>query len=252
MSKQSILRRLALVMTIAFLAGCGAEAPSMSPNAGKNSRDLVLNAPSNGVNQQQQVDYRQILSEVSRMYQQTNTISAQIICFDTNNGKTVSSRSMSYFSKPSKLSLQVLEHTDGKAVGTKIVHLGSGKAKVKTKFFGLQVKVDLDLSDSRMCNLRGDTLQDTGIVKMMSVLLDESAQVRVLGQGSLSGVPVTMLEVVSRQSLRGITREVFGIDNTRKMPVIREMYQGSKLVFRTQFSNIVPNATLPTNAFTLD
>jgi outer membrane lipoprotein-sorting protein len=249
------LKALILGLTMALMAGCGADAPSMSPNAGKNLNGLVISTPDPNANrgiQNPAQDLKVMLSDISARYQRINSISSTIITYDSNGTKTVSSKASACFQKPGKISVQVLEHTDGKAVGTKIVYLGSGQAKVKTKFFGFQVKVNLDLSDGRMCNTRGNTLAETGIVRMMSILLDPNAKTRVLGQGELNGKTLTIVEVISSQSLRGITKELYYIDQQEKIPLVREMYEGNRLVYRSQFNNVVLNGQLPANAFTLD
>ncbi|HBN08508.1 MAG TPA: hypothetical protein DD435_07615 [Cyanobacteria bacterium UBA8530] len=247
------LKTLILGLSMALMAGCGADAPSMSPNAGKNLNGLVISAPApNSGAQNPAQDLKVMLSDISSRYQRINSITSTITTYDSNGTKTVSSKAAACFQKPGKISIQVLEHTDGKAVGTKIVYLGSGQAKVKTKFFGFQVKVNLDLSDGRMCNTRGNTLAETGIVRMMSTLLDPNARTRILGQGALNGKPLAIVEVISNQSLRGITRELFFIDQQDKIPLVREMYEGNRLVYRSQFNNVALNGSLPSTAFTLD
>lgn len=242
---------LALLVALMMLAGCGAEAPTMSSNAGKKSRDLVV-TPQQPSQQQPSFDTKALLSDIGQRYQSLQALQSQVIVYDAYNGKSTSSKSTSYFQKPNRFSVQVTEHTDSKAVGTKIAYTGGSEAKIKTKFFGFQVKLNLALSDSRICNLRGDSLNDTGIVRMMSILLDPQAQVRFMSQGTLAGAPIAMLEVVSQRSLRGITREVFCINLQSRLPVIREMYEGTRLTYRLQFTNILLDPQLPANAFTND
>ncbi|MNX81080.1 hypothetical protein D3C86_1127560 [compost metagenome] len=66
-------------------------------------------------------------------------------------------------------------------------------------------------------------------------------------------MPIIQVGIVSPRSLRGVAREVFTIDSQRKMPVVREMYdRNNRLVHRIRMDNIIMNATMPSNAFTLD
>lgn len=242
---------LALLVTLMMLAGCGAEAPTMNANAGKKSRDLIV-TPQQPTQQQPTFNTQALLADISQRYQNMQSLQSQVIVYDAYNGKNTSSKSLSYFQKPNRFSVQVTEHTDSKAVGTKIAYTGGTEAKIKTKFFGFQVKLNLGLSDSRICNLRGDTLNDTGIVRMMSILLDPQAQVKFMSQGTLAGAPIAILEVVSQRSLRGITREVYCVNLQTRLPVIREMYEGTRLTYRMQFTNTLLDPQLPANAFTND
>jgi outer membrane lipoprotein-sorting protein len=250
------LKAIAIGIAVAMLVGCGADAPSMAPDAARNSGNLVM-LPSSNQNAQNPTqasaqDPRQILSDISSQYQRIQSLSSNMTTFCTANGKSSSCAVNAYFRKPGSLSVVITSNTDAKAVGTKVVYQGGSQCNVKTKFFGFAVKLNLAVTDSRLGTLRGDTLLDTGIVRMMEILLDPNAQHRILGNALLEGRPVTIMEVVSSRALKGITKEIYYIDNQSKIPSVREMYEGSKMVFKCQFKNVALNPQIPATAFTLD
>lgn len=244
-------RRLARFILAMIMAGCGYETPTTTGETGKNTQDLIV-TPQKPTQQGPSYDTKALLSSVAKQYQATQAMQSKTILYDAYNGQSVTSKSLCYFQKPNRYSILINEHTNPDIVGTKVVYTGGEEAKLKTKVFGIFVKTGLALSDSRICNLRGDTFIATGIVRMMRVLLDSQAQVKYLGQGTMAGTPVVMLEVVSTQSLRGITREVFYISEKTLIPVVREMYEGKNLVYKMQFINTVLNPKIQASTFSLD
>ncbi|HBN08620.1 MAG TPA: hypothetical protein DD435_08220 [Cyanobacteria bacterium UBA8530] len=249
------LKAIAVGIAVALLVGCGADAPSMAPDAARNSGNLVMipnNQNAQNPAQASAQDPRQILSGISTQYQRIQSLSSNMTTFCTANGKSSSCAVNAYFRKPGSLSVVITSNTDAKAVGTKVVYQGGTQCNVKTKFFGFAVKLNLAVTDSRLGSLRGDTLLDTGIVRMMEILLDPNAKHRILGNALLDGKPVTILEVISSRALKGITREIYYIDNQSKIPCVREMYEGNRMVFKCQFKNVVLNPQVPSSAFILD
>lgn len=253
--KKTLLTLLAAVVAASVMAGCG-EAPGTVVDDGKNMKDLRLNQNNQGVPQQnQQALIQQIMQGVTATRAQVNSIRCDLTGYFVNekDGKSGSNLAKFAFEKPNKTSVQMIQSSDPKTVGTKIVWTGGKQMAVKTKFIGFWVKASIDVRDPRAVDQRGFFLDETGINPLMDTLLDPRNQTQVVGTGNLNGVPVAQLSVVSPRSLRGISREVFVIDGQRMVPIVREMYDKSnKLVFRIRMDNMVLNSSLPSSTFQLE
>lgn len=227
--------------------------PYGSPYGAPNSSPY--GAPGGGYGQQSgnpQQQIQSLLSGVAQNYQRNTSFQAAVTVYVKNlsNGQSMSGDMDYWFQKPNSTALYVKDSSDTASVGTKIIWMGGDQVAVRTKFIGFWVNTSLSLTDSRLADVRGDSLADTSVPKMMSVLLDPQAQDSIVGNGSYMGQPVTQISVVSRNSLPGVTNERFTIDTQTMMPVIREMYQDNQLTYRIQLQNVQINQPDP-SAFTL-
>ncbi len=254
-AKKSLLTLLAAVVSASLIAGCG-EAPGTVVDDGKNMKDLRLNQNNQQVSQQnQQALIQQIMQGVTATRARVNNIRCDLTGYFVNEktGQQGSNQAKFAFEKPNKTSIYMVQSSDPKTVGTKLVWTGGKDLAVKTKFIGFWVKTNIDVHDPRATDQRGFFLDETGINPLMDTLLDPRNQVTVMGTGQLNGVPVAQLSIVSPRSLRGIAREVYVIDGQKMVPIVREMYDKSdKLVVRLRMDNMVLNSTMPSSTFQLE
>ena len=244
-----------MLLSLSLLAGCGAP-PTM---VGTPPTNLQLDnrnaAGSSGQNFNQQAFLRQLLNEINATWISNQTIS----CTLTGNyvslqDGTAGSNKINYdFEKPNKTSMTILQSSEGGMAGTKIVWTGGQQLAVHTQLMGFWLNTTLGIHDSRCTDQRGYYVDQTSISAMMDTLLDPQNQIRGLRLGTLNGVPVAQLDIVSPKSLQGISHEVFTIDGDKKVPIAREMYdQSNRLVDSIQMDNVVLNSTLPSNTFSVN
>ncbi len=245
-----------LLLAVLMLSGCGVE-PGTMVDDGKRPKDLQLSRSPLGAtpapNDVQLVN--QLLSDVNTVRSTTRSLKFDLTGYfiDEKTAKPGSNFAEFSFERPNKTSISIKQCSDGKMVGTKLVWTGGKQMAVKTKFLGFWVKTSVDVHDDRARDQRGFFIDETGITPTLDTLTDPRNQVKLLGVGNLSDIPVAQLEVVSPRSLRGIKREVFFVDGQRKIPIIREMYdQQNRLVFRIRMDRVIMNPTLPPTAFQLE
>lgn|GEM_PF-1227874 len=249
---------VALVAGSLLVAGCGAK-PSTVVDASKQIKDLKINQPSQGgagvpTGLNQQAFLQQLMQDITQVRNTTNSLQFDLtgyfIAIDT--GQPASNKVHYCFEKPNKTSINILQSTDDRTVGTKLVWLGGSDVQVHTKFIGFWINTSVSERDSRMTDQRGYYLDQTGITPTMDLLLNPQNQVTLGGFGNMNGIPVCQLDIASPKQLQGISHEVFTIDGNRKVPIMREMYdQNNKLVFRIRMDNVILNGTLPSDTFKL-
>lgn len=241
------------LMALLMLAGCGSTGTTV--DAGKQLQDLKVKQPAPTQSQfDPQAFTRQVMGEVAEAQKRTKTLSFDItgyfVSLDTN--QPGSNKVHFDFECPSKTAISVLQSTDGRTVGTKLVWLGGAKMTVHTKFIGFWITADVDVHDPRATDQRGYFLDETSIPANIATFLDARNQVKFLGMGSLGSEQVAQFDVISPRRLRGVSHEVFTIDAQRKLPVVREMYDAqNKLVFRIRMENIQLNPSLAPTTFTV-
>ncbi|MBM3270964.1 MAG: hypothetical protein FJZ01_25305 [Candidatus Sericytochromatia bacterium] len=241
----------------AILAACGGPPPTVVDD-GKNLGNLkIIQSPPQaqpGAPAPDQVA-RQLLADIAAVRQTTRNLKCELTGFfvNINTQEPGSTLSDFHFEKPNKTSLTIKKSSDPRKVGTKVVWLGGAKMAVRTKFLGFWLSVSVDVHDDRARDPRGYFIDETGLESTLLTLLDTRNQVKYEGAGQLDNLQVARLGIVSPRSLKGIKREVFVVDTQRKVPVVREMYDGGgKLVFRIKMDRIQLNTALPANTFKID
>lgn len=247
---------MTMLLGATLLAGCGAD-PGVMVDNGKAQKDLKLNKglPGNqqGVNNDQAI-LQSLFSDMRQMRTTLRNVQCDLTgYFVSDKGSVGSIQTRFCYELPNKTSLHIKQSSEGSTVGTKMVWSGGKQIAVKTKLLGFWLKTSVDVHDSRTADHRGYFIDETGITPMMDTFFDPRNQVTLVGQGNLGAMPIIQVGIVSPRSLRGVAREVFTIDAQRKMPVVREMYdRNNRLVHRIRMDNIIMNASMPSNAFTLD
>lgn len=235
--------------------GCGT-APGTVVDDGKRLGNLkMIESPVTQNPADPQAETKQIMADIDTLRRTTKNLKCQLTGYfvGIKDGKVGSTLSDFAFEKPNKTSIYMVKSSDAGKVGTKIVWMGGQKMAVKTKLLGFWLKVSVDVHDDRARDPRGYFIDETGIESLLYTLTDTRNKVTPQGRGTLDGMPIVKLGVVSPRSLNGIAREVFVIDTQRKIPVVREMYDKSdKLVFRIQLNRVVLNTKLPASTFQVE
>jgi hypothetical protein len=133
------------------------------------------------------------------------------------------------YKRPSTLKVEIVQAT-GDAKGAKVLWTGGSDMKVKPSWMPFSVGVSI--SDSRVVSKNGWTIKETDVSTILGVLLDPSAQVKVIGPQVVQGKQTTLLEVHSPKSPHGVTMEQIGIDPSNNLPNCRMMYKGQTMAYR--------------------
>lgn len=155
------------------------------------------------------------------------------------------------FQKPHMLAVTVLEHPENRLQEkTTITWQGERDCKVKTGFFGGLVRLTLPITDSRLRDIRGDTLKDVSIVTAIPMITHPRARTRYLGAHTLMGQATQGFEIKSPILLAGVVREEIYVSDLTKFPVVRRMFDAdNNKVYELAFVQNQLNLTLPPTQF---
>jgi outer membrane lipoprotein-sorting protein len=187
------------------------------------------------------------------VYDRAETFDGLATVFCRHAGRTTETTYQLYLSKPNKSGFRVLKAPHMRASeGTKLLWFGGPKAEVRTRFFGVPITLSADITDRRLCDLRGDTMADLNVVTAVAVLKDPATRFRYLGRQTLDGRTLDRVEVKSPRLLKGIDREVLGLDAASALPITREMHDAQGLAYKLTLTRFTLDNDLPASAFTLD
>jgi outer membrane lipoprotein-sorting protein len=103
-----------------------------------------------------------------------------------------------------------------------------------------------------LADLRGDTMLDLNVVAAVETLRGSDARFKYLGRRLVGDRRVDLVELRSPRLLKGIEREVYGLDTASGLPLVREMYDADGLTYKLTVERFKLDNDLPPNAFTLD
>lgn len=135
------------------------------------------------------------------------------------------------------------------AEGTRIVWFGERDVHVRTKFFGFPLSIVLPQDDPRLMDLRGDDNRTLAITRVFEQLSRPECRLGLLPPGRWQQRPVTMLWLDGPGSPRGITHQIFWLDDADGMPRVREMYEGDQGVYRLDVLEGTVDGDLPADHF---
>jgi hypothetical protein len=134
------------------------------------------------------------------------------------------------YQKGQKNHLTLLSGSDNKVNDTQIAWRdGESEAQVHTKFIGFWVTTGLPFTDSRMADPLGNKFGDTTMQHFYAMLTNPANQWSFVADGNQGGHPMTVLGLVSPGSWKGVTREVIGLDNATGLPILRDIYVGTRM-----------------------
>ncbi|MFN3428737.1 MAG: hypothetical protein ACK46X_02160 [Candidatus Sericytochromatia bacterium] len=187
------------------------------------------------------------------VYDKAQCFEGVVRVFCRHEGKSTETTYQLYLAKPNKSGFKVLSAPHQKASeGTKLVWTGGPKVDVRTRFFGLPITMKADVTDKRLGDLRGDTMADLNVVTAVSWLKAPDARFEYLGRQALNGRTIDRVAFRSPRLLKGIQKEVFGLDTETSLPLTREMHDDQGLAYKLTVERFKLDNDLPATAFTLD
>lgn len=187
------------------------------------------------------------------VYDRAETFEGVATVFCRHMGRTTETTYQLYLAKPNKSGFRVLKAPHMTASeGTKLLWFGGPKAEVRTRFFGVPITLSADITDRRLCDLRGDTMADLNVVAAVAVLKDPATRFSYMGRQTLDGRTLDRVEVRSPRLLKGIRHEVLGLDTVTALPITREMHDAQGLAYKLTLARFTLDNGLPASAFTLD
>jgi outer membrane lipoprotein-sorting protein len=187
------------------------------------------------------------------VYDKATRFEGVVKVFCRHQGQTSETTYQLYLEKPNKSGFRVLEAPKKPGtVGTKLVWLGGPQVDVRTRFFGLPISLKADVTDLRLADLRGDTMADLNVVTAVAVLRAPDARYAYLGRQVVNGRTLERVELRSPRLLKGIRREVYGLDAETALPMVREMHDADGLAYQLTVERYKLDNVLPAHAFTLE
>lgn len=194
-----------------------------------------------------------MLKDFLAAYEQTDTFKGRVAIWVRKGSQTSTMRVDMALEKPNRTGLTVLESPQNRAAeGTKMTWFGEKKVHVRTRFFGFPIRLSVSVGDDRIKDVRGNTMEDTNIVRAVEILRHPDTELRYLGTNRFLDRPMQLIEMRSPKLIKGIDREVVWLDEKTKLPFVREMYADDELVYRLTVETYQFNEALPVNAFKLD
>lgn len=135
------------------------------------------------------------------------------------------------------------------AEGTRIVWFGEDDVHVRTRFFGFPLSITLPLQDPRLMDLRGDDNRTLAITRVFEQMERPECRLGLLPEGRWQQRPVTGLWLDGPGSPRGISHQVFWLDDVDGLPRVREMYEGDKVVYRLDVLEGTVDGAMPPDHF---
>jgi outer membrane lipoprotein-sorting protein len=86
----------------------------------------------------------------------------------------------------------------------------------------------------------------------VEVLRAPEARLKYMGRRLVGDRRVDLVELRSPKLLKGIEREVYGLDTASGLPLVREMYDAEGLTYRLTVERFKLDNDLSPTAFTLD
>lgn len=191
-----------------------------------------------------------LVSAFLNAYQHTGTFTARLDVL-TRKGSQASQMAVRVvYARPRNVALTVLDARQFPAAnGTTLTWLGASRARVSTSFYGLPLAITVPVDDPRICNLRGYSIAQVDLGTEVPMLQEPTTRLRYLGEGRVNGRAASSLEVRSPHLLRGIEREVIWLDPHTHFPLLREMYESGRVVYRVAFSDYTFNPRVPPSLF---
>ena len=140
------------------------------------------------------------------------------------------------------------------AQGADMLCLDNGQVTVKVHIGFIPITRTFAETDPQVCSARGYTLLQTDFVAMVDEIAAPQATLTYLGQQSVLGHTVDVLDVAP-SGLPDCAHEHVGLDPSTHLPVLREAFSkasgGQQDVFDASLGNPVLNPQLPADTWQL-
>lgn len=191
-----------------------------------------------------------LISEMLAAYSKTSAFSTHMDVLSREGNQSSRMGVKMIFAHPQNIALTILDAKQFPAAnGTTLTWLGASKVRVSTSFYGIPLGITLPVNDQRLTNLRGYSLPDVTLSNQIKMLQESGTNLRYLGATKMGAHSVEGIEVRSNKLLRGIDRESIWMDSKLKFPVLIEMFEAGRVVYRMAFSNYEFNPQLPAALF---
>jgi outer membrane lipoprotein-sorting protein len=196
---------------------------------------------------------RPVVQAFLKAYDAVQTFQGRIRA-ETRLGKKLDvTRSRLWLEKPHGTAFEMLESLAVPAgVGTKLIWHGEATCDVRTRFFGLPIKLSPAFDDARLAGIRGWNLRDISIASVRRLLADPASSFRLVGPDTFLGRRMTVIEARGPQVLRGTDRELIWLDDKLRLPFALEAWDGEERAFRVEIETFEFDAPLPPGAFKLE
>lgn len=148
----------------------------------------------------------------------------------------------------------ILQSDKPHAQGADMLSLDDGNVTVHVTFGFIPITRTFPATDPQVCSNRGYTLNQTDFVAMVDEILAPNATLTYLGQQSLDGQTVDVLDV-STSALSDCDHEHVGLDPTTHLPAVRQAFStasgGQQDVFDAALTQLVLNPSLPPDTWQL-
>jgi hypothetical protein len=164
-------------------------------------------------------------------------------------GERVEDRTYSIlFKKPA---LERIDIVAGPGRGGGIVWLGGDKVKGHRGGLLSGIRLTLDIHNSQVATLRGDSVNSGTIPAMLAVFTTVKGTVSEASGPAIDGAAtnVVTLDVADPASYNGVTREVLYLSSVTSLPVRRERFAGTQLVKSENVTETKTNVGLTNNDF---
>lgn len=174
-------------------------------------------------------DVATMVGRLHQVQQQTPGFIATVETFDKGpKGQSTDTMRVAY-KKPSTLRIEMIK-SEGQAQGAKILWTGGGDLRIKPTF--LPMAMTLGITDEKIKSKNGWTIKDTEVNAIFRVVFAAGVQIKVVGQEPLNGKTLTMYEVRSPASPKGVSHEVVGIDPQTGLPAMRLLFKAQDLLYK--------------------
>ncbi len=143
---------------------------------------------------------------------------------------------------------------NSEAQGADMLSLDNGQITVKVHIAFFPVTKTFSETDPKVCSARGYTIPQTDFVAMVDEIEAPQATLTYLGQQSVLGQTVDLLDVTP-SGLPDCAHEHVGLDPSTHLPVLRQAFSkasgGQQDVFDASVANPVLNPQLPSDTWQL-
>jgi hypothetical protein len=149
--------------------------------------------------------------------------------------------------RPFAARVDVQESSRWFASGATILWSGGTTLRIKAPhvFFSVEFAYD----NAQVVSVRGYRIDQTDIFSMGKVLRAPGAEIKPVGQRTIKGESLLLLDVTSPASLPGITHEIIGLNDKILIPTYREMYAGQNVVHKGQGLGVTLDTSIPSSDF---
>ena len=191
-----------------------------------------------------------LVAQFLAAYAKTSAFTAHLDVL-TREGKQESHMALKMvYARPQNIALTVENAKEfPMANGTTVTWLGASRARVSTHFYGVPLAITLPIKDNRICNLRGYSVQDVSLATEIPFLQDASTHVKYVGPATVAGHAAECIEARGPKLLHGIEKELIWLDAKTRFPLVREMYEAGRVVYRMAFADYEFNPHLPAALF---